>query len=97
MNYRKLLKQAEEMQAKMQRELGETTTEASIGGGMVTVTMNGHKMLLGVKIDPEVIDPEDPDMLQDLIVAAVNRANEKIDEELRGKVGALAGGLPNLF
>ncbi|RMH16968.1 MAG: YbaB/EbfC family nucleoid-associated protein [Acidobacteria bacterium] len=97
MNMRKLLKQAEEMQAKVQRELGETFTEATVGGGMVTVKMNGHKHLLAVKIDPEAIDPEDVGMLEDLIVAAVNEASRKIDDLLRHRVGSLAASLPNFL
>lgn len=97
MNMQKLLKQAQEMQEKMQRELGETITEASVGGGIVSVKMDGHKHLLSVKIDPEAMDPEDPEMLEDLLVAAVNEASRKMDETLRHKVGSLATSLPSLF
>jgi DNA-binding YbaB/EbfC family protein len=64
---------------------------------MVTVKMSGHKTLLAVSIDPEAMDPEDPGMLQDLVLAAVNEAGRKVDEELQGKMGSLAGGLPGLF
>lgn len=96
MNIRQLMKQAQEMQERMQSELGELTVEASVGGGMVTVSMNGHKHLLGVDIDPEVLDPEDPAMLQDLIVAAVNEASRKVDEAVQSKLGSLASGLPGL-
>ena len=97
MNMRKLLKQAQEMQNKMQRELGDTHTEASVGGGMVTIRMDGHKQLLAVKIDPEAIDPEDPGMLEDLIVAAVNEASRKMDDTLREKLGMLAAGMPSIL
>ncbi|MEL7058507.1 MAG: YbaB/EbfC family nucleoid-associated protein [Acidobacteriota bacterium] len=97
MNMQKLLQQAQQMQEKMQRELGETFAEASVGGGLVTVRIDGHKHLLSVKIDPEALDPEDPSMLEDLIVAASNEANRKMDEQLRTKVGSMAGGLPGLF
>lgn len=97
MNMRKLLKQAEEMQEKMKRELGDTVVESSVGGGMVAVTMDGHKHLRAVKIDPEAADPEDIGMLEDLIVAAVNDAARKVDETLRERVGSLAAGIPNLF
>lgn len=97
MNMQKLLKQAQDMQDRMQRELGETFTEASVGGGIVTVKLDGHKHLLSVKIDPEAMDPEDPSMLEDLIVAAVNEASRKMDETLKGKVGSLATSLPSLF
>ena len=93
----KLLKQAQDMQDKMQRELGETFTEAAVGGGIVTVKMDGHKHLLSVKIDPEAMDPEDTGMLEDLIVAAVNEASRKMDEKLRHKVGSLATSMPSLF
>jgi len=97
MNMRKLLKQAQEMQEKMQRELAETIVDASVGGGMVTVTMNGHKHLLSVRIDPEAMDPEDPSMLEDLVVAAVNEASRKMDETLRAKLGTMASGMPGLM
>lgn len=94
MNMRKLLKQAQQVQERMQRELGETRAEASVGGGMVTAKMDGHKHLLGVEIDPEAIDPEDPGMLEDLIVAAVNEASRKTDDALREKLGMLTAGMP---
>ena len=94
---RHLMKQAQEMQEKLQRELAETVVEASVGGGMVTVEMNGHKKLASVKIDPEVMDPEDPSMIEDLILAAVNEANRRVDETLQDKVGSLAASMPGLF
>jgi DNA-binding YbaB/EbfC family protein len=97
MNMQKLLKQAQEMQERMQRELGETFADSSVGGGIVAVKMDGHKHLVSVKIDPEAMDPDDPEMLEDLIVAAVNQASQKIDEELKAKVGGMAGGLPGIF
>ena len=97
MNMQKLLKQAQDMQDHMQRELGETFTESSVGGGIVTVRMDGHKHLLSVKIDPEAMDPEDSEMLEDLIVAAVNEASHKMDDTLKNKVGSLATSLPSLF
>ena len=94
---RQLMKQAQQMQEKLQRELAELVVEASVGGGMVSVKMSGHKQVLGVKIDPEVIDPEDPGMLEDLIVAAVNEASRKVEETMQGRVGSLASGLPLSF
>lgn len=97
MDMRKLLKQADEMQKKMQRELSSTVTDATVGGGVVSVRMNGHKHLLAVKLDPEAIDPEDAGMLEDLIVAAVNEASRKIDDALKRQVGSLAASMPNLF
>ena len=93
MNVRKLMKQAQEMQEKIQRDLEETTVEASVGGGMVSVTMNGHKTLLDVRIDPEVLDPEDPGMVQDLVLSAVNEAARRVDETMQEKMGGLAGAL----
>lgn len=93
MNIQKLMKQAQQMQERMQRELATLEVEAAAGGGMVTARMNGHKQLLAVTIDPEVMDPDDPDMLQDLVVAAVNEASRKVDESMQEKMGSLAGGL----
>ena len=93
MNVRKMMKQAQEMQERLQRELEEASVEASVGGGMVSVTMNGHKALLSIVIDPEVLDPEDPGMVQDLVVAAVNEASRRVDELMQEKVGGLAGAL----
>jgi nucleoid-associated protein EbfC len=93
MNIQKLMKQAQQMQEKLQRELEELAVEASAGGGMVTVTMSGHKQLLTVRIEPDVLDPEDPEMLQDLVVAAVNEAARKVDEALQSRMGGLAGGM----
>ena len=94
MNLQKMMKQAQEMQGRLQQELGSLEVEARVGGGMVGVKMSGHKKLLAVEIDPEAIDPEDPEMLQDLILSAVNEATRKVDEELQTKLGGLAAGLP---
>ena len=93
MKLQKLLAQAEQAQRRIQQQLSQTTVEASAGGGMGSVRMNGLKQLLAVTIDREVLDPEDPEMLQDLIVAAVNEAARKVDEEAQKSLGALAGGL----
>ncbi len=97
MNMQKMLKQAQKMQDKIQRQLSETSVESTVGGGIVSVRMDGHKQLLAVKIDPEAMDPEDPGMLEDLIVAAVNEANRKVDESLQQKVGSLTANIPGLF
>ena len=94
---RQLMKQAQEMQERLQKELAETVVEASVGGGMVTVKMTGHKEVVSVKVDPEVLDPEDPGMLEDLMVAAFNEATRKVDETLQGRMGSMAAGMPNLF
>lgn len=94
---RQLMKQAQEMQERLQRELNEMVVEASVGGGMVTVRMSGHKQLVGVKIDPEAMDKEDPSVLEDLIVAAVNEAGRKVETEMQGRMGSMAASLPGLF
>lgn len=100
-NMGNLLKQAQQFQAKMaklQEELGERTVEASSGGGMVAVVANGKQEILSVTIDPEVIDPEDKEMLQDLIMAAVNDALTKAKNMVQEEMGKLTHGinLPNL-
>jgi DNA-binding YbaB/EbfC family protein len=94
---RQLMKQAQEMQERLQRELAETIVEASVGGGMVTVRLSGHKQLVSVKIEPEAMDPKDPSMLEDLIVAAVNEAGRKLEETMQGKMGSMAASMPGLF
>lgn len=94
---RQLMKQAQEMQQKLQRELAETVIEASVGGGMVTVKMNGHKQLIAVKIEKEAIDPDDPAILEDLVLSAVNEAGRRLEETMQNKVGSLASSLPGLF
>jgi DNA-binding YbaB/EbfC family protein len=96
-NIRQLMKQAQQMQEKMQRELAELVVEASVGGGMVTVQMSGHKQLVSVRIEPEAMDPDDTEMLEDLVLAAVNEAVRKVDEEMQGRLGSMTSGLPNLF
>ena len=96
MNIQKLMKQAQQMQDKMQRELAELEVETSVGGGMLTLKMNGHKELIAVAIDAEVMDPDDPGMLQDLIVAAVNDAGRKVDEAMGEKMGGMGMQLPGL-
>lgn len=90
------LKQIQELQAKMleaQEALGEQTVTASVGGGVVTVEMNGHHELRAIEISPEVIDPEDVEMLQDLIIAAVNEASEKAGDLATQSLAGLTGGL----
>jgi len=94
---RQLMKQAQEMQERLQRELAEMVVEASVGGGMVSVKMSGHKQLVAVKIEPEVMDASDPSMLEDLIIAAVNEAGRKVEETMQGKMGSMAAGFPGLF
>lgn len=98
-NLQKMLKTAKEMQEKLQKELAEMRVEGSSGGGMVDVTLDGSKNLISIQIDPEVVNKEDIEMLQDLIMAAFNDAGAKVDEKLSEKLGALGPGLkiPGLF
>jgi hypothetical protein len=98
-NLQKLLKDAKEMQSKIQEELREMRVEGSAGGGMVTVTLDGTKNLVSIRIDPEVVNKEDVEMLQDLVTAAFNDASSKVDESLSQKIGKLGAGLkiPGLF
>ena len=88
-----MMKQAQQMQERLQRELAETEVEATAGGGMVTVIMNGQKQVLRLTIDREVVSQDDVEMLQDLIMAAVNDAQRKVDEAVAGKMGGMMGGL----
>jgi DNA-binding YbaB/EbfC family protein len=73
--------------------MGDMTIEATSGGGMVTVTVSGHKNVLSLKIDPEVVSKDDVDMLQDLIVAAINDAHRKVDEALAAQMSGMMGGM----
>jgi DNA-binding YbaB/EbfC family protein len=84
-----MMKQAQQMQERLQKEMAALSVEATAGGGMVTVTLNGAKQLLAIKIDPEVVSKDDIQMLQDLIVAAVNDAHRKADEEMQKKMGGM--------
>jgi DNA-binding YbaB/EbfC family protein len=93
MNIQQMMKQAQQMQERMQKEMGELKVEGNAGGGMVTVVMNGAKQVQSLKIDPEVVSKDDVEMLQDLIVAAINDAHRKADEEMSQKMGGMMGGL----
>ncbi|HEX8151514.1 MAG TPA: YbaB/EbfC family nucleoid-associated protein [Thermoanaerobaculia bacterium] len=99
MNPKKMMQQVQQMQAQMQQRMEALRVEGSAGGGMVKATMNGSKELLAIAIDKEAVDPSDVDMLQDLVVAAVNEASRKVDEEMQGALGAMTGGMkiPGLF
>ena len=90
-NMQQMMRQAQQMQEKLQQEIALIKVEASAGGGMVTVQMDGQKNMLGVKIDPEVAG--DLEMLQDMIVAAANEAVKKVDDEIKGKMGGMLGGM----
>jgi DNA-binding YbaB/EbfC family protein len=95
-NLNQLLKQAQQMQAEMakaQEQLKDETVEASAGGGMVKVTMTGDMQLREITISPEAIDPEDPELLQDMVTAAVNEALRSAQELAANRMGGIAGGL----
>lgn len=84
-----MMKQAQEMQDKLKRDMDEVRVEASAGGGMVSVTMAGTKQLLAVKIDPQTLKDGDAEMLQDMVLAAVNEAARKVDEKMQGQLGSM--------
>lgn len=88
-----MMKQAQEMQERLKRQMADMRVEATAGGGMVTVVVNGVKQLQSIKIDPEVVSKEDVEMLQDLITAAVNDAGRKVDEQLGQSMSGLLGGM----
>jgi len=88
-----MMKQAQQMQEDMQREMQRIRVDASAGGGVVSVAMNGAKELIDLKIDPEAVKTGDVEMLQDLIIAAVNEASRKADESMKGKLGSKLGGM----
>jgi DNA-binding YbaB/EbfC family protein len=89
MDIKALMKQAQKMQEKLQKEIAEMKVEASAGGGMVSVAMSGSHELLSVRISPEVVKSQDVEMLEDLVRAAVNEARRKIEEAMAEKVGSL--------
>ena len=93
MNIQKMMQQAQQMQERLQKQMAETRIEATAGGGMVSVVVSGHKHLQSIKIDPEVVSKDDVEMLQDLIVAAINDAHRKVDEALASQMQGLMGGL----
>jgi nucleoid-associated protein EbfC len=93
MNMQQMMKQAQEMQGRLQKQMVALRVEGNAGGGMVSVVVNGAKQVQSLKIDPEVVSKEDVEMLQDLIVAAINDAQRKADEELAQTMGGMMGGL----
>ena len=99
MNIQQMMEQAKQMQDRLQKQMAEMRVEATAGGGMVTVVLTGTKQLQSITIDPEVVSKDDVEMLQDLIVAAINDANRKVDEQLGQSMSGLMGGLkiPGLF
>jgi DNA-binding YbaB/EbfC family protein len=93
------MKQAQKMQEQLAKQKETTVVESSAGGGMISVKMNGNKQLLSIQVDPEVFSSGDKEMLQDLIVAAVNEANRKVEEVLSSQLESFTGGMkiPGLF
>lgn len=91
-----MLAQFRQVQEKLEKELGELSVEASAGGGMVSVKMNGQKQLTELRIEPDVFKSKDQEMLQELILAAVNEATRRVDEELSKQVKNITGGLPGI-
>jgi len=88
-NIQQMMKQAQEMQERLQKQMAELRVEGNAGGGMVIVTINGAKQLQSIRIDPEVVSKDDVEMLQDLIVAAMNDAHRKADDEMKRNVGGM--------
>ncbi|MGA7615113.1 MAG: YbaB/EbfC family nucleoid-associated protein [Thermoanaerobaculia bacterium] len=100
MNIKQMMKQAQQMQAQLQQKMADLRVEGTAGGGIVTAVMSGSKELLEIRIEKEAVDPDDVEMLQDLVLAAVNEASRKVDEEMQGQLGGLAGGMglpPGMF
>ena len=99
MDIRQMMKQAQKMQEQLQKQMQELQVEATSGGGMVTVVMNGAKQIQSLKIDPEAVSKEDVEMLQDLILAAINDAQRKADEALQKQMSGMMGGMkiPGMF
>ena len=93
MNIQQMMKQAQQMQEQMQRQMAEKRIEASAGGGMVTVVVNGLKQLQSLTLDPDVVNKDDVEMLQDLILAAINDASRKADDAMSQQLGGMMGGM----
>jgi DNA-binding YbaB/EbfC family protein len=93
MNIQQMMKQAQQMQARLQKQMADLRVEASAGGGMVTVVMNGSKQVQQITLDPEVVSKDDIEMLQDLIIAAINDAQRKADDVIAQQMGGMLGGL----
>jgi DNA-binding YbaB/EbfC family protein len=93
MNIQQMMKQAQQMQERLQKQMAEMKVEATAGGGMVKVVMSGSKQLLSITLDPEAVSKDEVDMLQDMILAAINDAQRKVDEALQQQMGGMMGGL----
>lgn len=97
MNMQELMRQAQSMQKKLEQardDAGKKTVEGSAGGGMVVVTCNGKNEIVGVKIEKEVVDPEELEMLQDLVMAATNQALQRANDMMRDELAKITGGMP---
>src|SRR5579863_4724712 len=92
-----MLSQFRQVQEKLEKQIGEITVEATAGGGMVTVKMNGQKHLINLRIEPDVFKSKDQEMLQELVLAAVNEASRRVDEELSRQVKDLTGAVPGIM
>ncbi|MFW5790436.1 MAG: YbaB/EbfC family nucleoid-associated protein [Halanaerobiaceae bacterium] len=102
MNMKKMMQQAQQMQAKMekmQEELEDRTVEATSGGGVVKVVVNGKFQVLDLEIDPDAVDPDDVEMLEDLVLAAINEGMRNVQDMINDEMGDLTGGmnLPGMF
>ena len=93
MNIQQMMKQAQQMQERLQKQMAELKVEGNAGGGMVKVVVNGAKQVQSLTIDPEVVSKDDVEMLQDLIVAAINDAQRKADDQMAQSMGGMMGGL----
>ena len=99
LNQNNMMRQMQSRLVKIQEELATATVEATAGGGVVKAIATGQQKLVSIEIDKDVVDPDDVEMLQDLVVAAVNEASRKVDEEMQSSLGAMTGGMkiPGLF
>jgi DNA-binding YbaB/EbfC family protein len=99
MNIQAMMKLAQEMQERLKKQMADLRVEATAGGGMVTVVINGAKQLQSITIDPEAVSKEDVEMLQDLILAAMNDAHRKVDEQMNQQMSGMMGGMkiPGMF
>jgi nucleoid-associated protein EbfC len=95
-NIQELMSQAKKQYEVLQKRMQETIVESSSGGGTVTVKMDGRKQVLNIKIDPEAVKSGDVEMLQDLIIAAINSAANKVDESMQSAMGGMLGGIPGI-
>jgi len=93
MNIQAMMKQAQQMQERLKKQMADLRVEATAGGGMVTVVVNGHKQIQSLTIDPEVVSKDDVEMLQDLILAAINDANRKAEDQMSKQMSGMMGGM----